>query len=397
MMAGRPRTDIGTFGKIQTTSVSSGGYRASTRIRDDDGKLRRVQATGQTKSAATLELKRRLRDRENVGETGGKVTADSSFADLANLWIANIRANSELSNGTKETYEAATRTVLLPTWGEFSVREMTPARIENFVQAQRAKSYSRARRAKTMLRLILAFAVRQGALERNPVESASQLRRPKSPPKALTFEEIARIRSAAREWRSEGGPGPKSDRQVADIIEVMLGTACRIGEVLALRRCDVDMETLPPTIAVTGTVVTHKGMGTYRQTRPKTDDSYRIIAIPVFTAETVRRRLTATAGMDPDHLLFFSRNGTPLTPNNVRRTFREMLAIAGLEDREIRPHSFRKTGATLINELAGEQAASDALGHTSVATTRAHYIERSKVANPAIAKALESLAPKQTE
>src|SRR4051794_12834525 len=126
MMAGRPRTDIGTFGKIQTTSVSNGGYRASTRIRDDDGKLRRVQATGQTKSAATLKLKRRLRDRENVGETGGKVTADSSFADLANLWLANIRANSELSNGTKETYEAATRTVLLPTWGEFSVREMTP-------------------------------------------------------------------------------------------------------------------------------------------------------------------------------------------------------------------------------------------------------------------------------
>ncbi|MFD4422954.1 hypothetical protein ACFWN7_15825 [Agromyces sp. NPDC058484] len=33
--------------------------------------------------------------------------------------------------------------------------------------------------------------------------------------------------------------GPKPDGQVRDLIEVMLGTATRIGETLALRKCDV--------------------------------------------------------------------------------------------------------------------------------------------------------------
>ena len=40
--------------------------------------------------------------------------------------------------------------------------------------------------------------------------------------------------------------GPRSDGQVRDIIEVMLGTATRIGEALALQQCDVDMGADPP-------------------------------------------------------------------------------------------------------------------------------------------------------
>ena len=43
-----------------------------------------------------------------------------------------------------------------------------------------------------------------------------------------------------------------------DLIEVMLGSATRIGEVLALRRCDVDMTANPPTVTVRGTIVTQK-------------------------------------------------------------------------------------------------------------------------------------------
>ena len=44
--------------------------------------------------------------------------------------------------------------------------------------------------------------------------------RSKSQPKALTLEQIAAIRAAAANWRSEPGlPGPKPDGQVRDIIE----------------------------------------------------------------------------------------------------------------------------------------------------------------------------------
>jgi integrase len=43
----------------------------------------------------------------------------------------------------------------------------------------------------------------------------------------------------------------------------------RIGECLALRRCDVDMTTQPPTLVVNGTIVTNKTQGTHRKDTPK--------------------------------------------------------------------------------------------------------------------------------
>jgi hypothetical protein len=47
---------------------------------------------------------------------------------------------------------------------------------------------------------------------------------------------VEATRHAARNWRREGGlSGPKPDGQLEAIIEVMLGTSARIGEVLAIR------------------------------------------------------------------------------------------------------------------------------------------------------------------
>ena len=45
-----------------------------------------------------------------------------------------------------------------------------------------------------------------------------------------------------------------------------------------------------------------------------------------------------------DQLIFFSRNGTPLTTNNIRRRLRAVLEEAGIEG--VTPHSFLRTVAT---------------------------------------------------
>ena len=62
-------------------------------------------------------------------------------------------------------------------------------------------------------------------MARNPVEGTSPLTSPRAAPQALTLEQIAAIRGAAR-WRTGPGmKGPKPDGQVRDAIEVLLGTA----------------------------------------------------------------------------------------------------------------------------------------------------------------------------
>jgi integrase len=200
------------------------------------------------------------------------------------------------------------------------------------------------------------------------------------------------VRRAARGWRRANGlPGPRPDGQLEQIIEVMLGSSARIGEVLAIRKCDVDITRSPGIVRICGTIISPRGKPTFRQEHPKTSKSTRTVAVPSFAAEAIRQRLVALAGEPADTLLFASRNGTPLTTNNVRRRLRSVLEEAGISG--VTPHSFRRTVATVLDRQGSTELAAEMLGHTSVEITKRHYIEPDEVVDPATADILESLAP----
>ncbi len=138
---------------------------------------------------------------------------------------------------------------------------------------------------------------------------------------ALTVEQVEAIRAAVRGWRRGSGlAGPPPDGQLEQIIEVMLGTSARIGEVLAIRKCDVD---------VTGSAGDGAPLRDDRvahgQAHPSTAPPQDAEVDPDRLRAVLRCRGPArTTGLiaseEPEHLIFFSRNHTPLTTNNVRRT-----------------------------------------------------------------------------
>jgi integrase len=226
------------------------------------------------------------------------------------------------------------------------------------------------------------------------MKDASRMKKPLQSPKALTTDQIAAIRRAAREWRTEDGlMGPRSDGQVRDIIEVMLGTATRIGETLALRQCDVDLDVDPPQVNISGTLVVHNGVGVHRQEHPKTHELNRDVGVAQFAADVIYQRM---ALLDPEgtgHLLFYSRVGTPLTRYNVRRTFRRIVRDAGLDGMDITPHSSHRTGATLLVNELGLHAAADTRGHTSTSTTKARYAEPDRRVKSEPTEVMQRLAP----
>jgi integrase len=90
-----------------------------------------------------------------------------------------------------------------------------------------------------------------------------------------------------------------------------------------------------------------------------------------------------------DRTIFASRNGGPLSPYNVRRTFRDFLKIAGLADTGISLRWYRRTGATVIARGVSTDAAATYLGHTSTAITEGHYIERDQTIDTTPAAHLE--------
>ena len=230
-MAGRPRTPIGTYGSVNVHRRGK-HVTAETRFRDADGRLRRVTASASSAAAARLRLKEKLRGRPSYGN-GGSLGVSSTFGELADLWLADLELR-DVAEGTRQTYRDQLRLHVRPTFQHYMLGEITTGRVEWFLKSQASYSLSRARQSRTLLNLLFAFALRHDAISRNPVEGTSPLRRPRGLPQALSLPQIALIRAAAANWRTDPGlPGPKSDGQVRDIIEVLLGTAMRTGEVLA--------------------------------------------------------------------------------------------------------------------------------------------------------------------
>lgn len=92
MRTGRPRTPIGTHGAIDTRRE---GRRvvAETRVRDFDGLLRQVRATGPTAASARTRLLERNRERPAL-PSAGVLRPPSSFGDLARrTQAAQVAAN----------------------------------------------------------------------------------------------------------------------------------------------------------------------------------------------------------------------------------------------------------------------------------------------------------------
>jgi integrase len=372
---GRPPTPLGTWGAVHTFEVRSGVYRARARVRDQDGRPRLVSATGSTKAAAERALQQVLVNR--VAPTGDLITADMRLTQLAHLWIEFLREEGRIERTTVNEYERVLRRVVLPQLGGIRIREATTGRLERFIVDVRSRSENRQRKAKVVLGAMLDMAVRHDAITVNPVRTTARLRRTKRQAQALTVKDLNAVRSAVRGWMNKDRPGPKPNIDMADIVELMLATGCRIGEILALRWQDVNLESEPPTLTVTGTIKSEPGRGTFRKPHPKSDASVRTVALPAFAVTVLRRRREDAALPNQAQAIFATRNGTWHQVSNIERRWREVRKDTGFE--WVTSHTFRKTVATLISERVDSETASQQLGHSSSSITKEFYISKPAV------------------
>jgi integrase len=388
-MMARPRLPIGTFGEVRYLTTKSGTVSARVDFRDWDGAKRLVQASGATQAAAERALKIKVQQRIRTSPQDTSLTPDSTFTQLVEYWLEDIELEDRLAPATRDRYAYHMRQLVLPAFSQLTLREIGVARCDTLIKQLAHRSYNRARQAKVVLRLAFGLAVRHEVISRNPMDGIARLHKPPHTPDALSPEDVEAIRLAVALWeRGVAASGPKPDGQLSAIIEVMLGTSARIGEALALRRCDVDIAGPRPVVSIRGTICTPRGVAPYRQDHPKTAKSRRTMAVPSFTRDAIRLRLATVVDLSPEALLFCSRNGTPLTMANVRRQLRHVMDLAGIEG--VTPHKFRRTVATAINDAADVDLAAELLGHTDSKITIQHYIRRNEMVNPRTADLLEA-------
>jgi len=397
-----PRLPLGTPGQIWTRQQANGKWAALVSYRDTFGRKHRLQASGPTRPQAVNALRIKVQNFEPNNSL--EISPVWTIRQLAEYWLEEVEL-SDRAEGTKVLYRWNAENLIVPMLGELTIRELSVGRTDRFLKEQLKISVSRARQAKKTLSLMMGLAVRHDAIPSNPVASTSRISKPRNLVEVFSIEHLTLFRRAARQicTAEEGKPGPRSDGQLIEILEVFIGTGARIGEILALRKVDIDLDSEKPQATIRGTVIAPHGKGVIRQDFPKTASSVRTVALPSFTTAALNRRLQAMKDKPDEQTIFHSRSGRPLTTSNVRRWFRQMHTLceemAGQKLPPLKPHTFRKTVADLVNDspLGGLEIAAQQLGN-GPETTKAYYLpDKPNIAPPVTAEILEALAPKADE
>lgn len=380
---GRPPTPLGTWGNVKRSEIAPGRWRARARYRDFDGVTRPVERFAKTGAAAERALVEALRDRTKAG-AAHEINPDTTLGNVADVWIKGLREGGKHSETTINLYQSAIDVHIKPALSGVRVREASVGTLERFFGA--IGSIAVAKRCRVVLTGMMGMCARHDAIDHNPVRETTQRVKAKAdrkPVRALTLPELAVLRLNVATWSGGNNLGPSRAEDLPDLFDVFLGTSGRIGEVLAIRKGDINLDGETPTLEFTGTIV-----GSKRQGYGKTAGSHHIVVLPAFTVAAIERQLARDLPTDQD-LLFPSRNGGPRMTNNVRRQLRE---ARGKEFDWVTPHTFRKTAATIVNQNFDLEAAAAQLGHSSSRVTLAHYIERAAQA-PDVRSALDLLAP----
>ena len=186
-------------------------------------------------------------------------------------------------------------------------------------------------------------------------------------------------------WQGNTRPTP-----VTSILDMLAATGMRIGEALALRWGDLDLDA--GTVTVNGTVVDRggkksEGGGTVRQDYGKSANAHRTLTLPEWIIPDLLERRVLASG----ELVFPNAWGGVLGPNGFRRKFRE---VRGDDYQWVTPHAYRRTVATAIAEASDVWAVMRQMGHSSTEEGKT-YIDRASIAGDN-RRVLEVLNPKSS-
>ncbi|MBU4214302.1 MAG: site-specific integrase [Actinobacteria bacterium] len=344
--------------------VKPSAWVARARFRDADGSTRKVEAWGQSAGAAEAALVAAMTQR--AASSGSDITPETRLSALADYWYRTEVEHSDRAANTRQRYRGVVDGYVIPGMGGLVVREATVARVDQFLRTTTdEKGAATAKLCRTVLSGMLALAVRHNAAAANPVRDAAAIESPEHEVRALAMAEVKALRaSLAADKRAVRADLP-------DLVDVMLATGCRIGEALALRWEDIDLDA--GTVKITGTVVRVKGDGLIRQDTTKGKKT-RSSVLPKFAVDLLLDR--SVNGLPPGllNLVFPTANAGPREVATVEaqwRKFRERNPTWSW----VTPHTFRRTVGTEVDRASGTDTAAAQLGHSSPRITAKHYVE----------------------
>lgn len=236
-------------------------------------------------------------------------------------------ATSELSKATQDLDRSLLDNHVLPTFGAKAVSSIRKSEISAWLSRLDVSSSTKSK-CLQKLSAILDLAKGDGAIKSNPADGVDRPTVRSREGRALSDTEIASVIDAAE----------KVDPDMATMVWLMARAGLRVGEVLALKRSDVDLA--GRMLRINASMSRREGL------RPAKGDSSRTIPMAQDLAERLREHLARTVA-SIDGWLFTAPRGGRLRYDNWRtRTWNKIGGLADIGD--VHPHDLRHSTATRL-------------------------------------------------
>jgi integrase len=317
------------------------------------------RARGRTKSEAQRKLKEIVRDYQDGLVIGGY---GYTVADAVRDWLAYGLSGRDGNTVTKCTLLANTH--IIPTLGARKLRDLSADDVDKWLadRAQRVSTRT-LREVRSVLKRAITRAQARDKVKRNVVLLCDIPQgRTGRPSKSLTLAQAEALLAAAE------------NTSLHAYIVLSLLTGARTEELRALTWSYVDLDSDPPFIMVWRSV--RAGGDT------KTRKSRRTLKLPQRCIDVLRDhhdrqdqiRKAADNKWHDNDLVFPSRVGTLADAAHVRRSFRKVVAAAGLDPHEWTPRELRHSFVSLLSDAEVPiERISRLVGHSSTTTTETIY------------------------
>ena len=263
-----------------------------------------------------------------------------TFAEYASIWLRARKVKGQpLQESTKRGYLIWLGKYLLPTFGEMPLNMITAADVVRWYEGLPHDKGKTVRECYALAKAIMKSAtaadgVLPGAVNPFAIDGAGTIgRRSDKRTEVVEDADLGVILDTIRpEWRA--------------MIALALGCGLRFGEIVALRRSDVDLRAKPPMVRVRRAIGTGPGGKRYEK-GPKSRAGVRDQRVPA-SVDTVLAEHLRTYLTGRDGLLFPGPYGEWLQPTRFRDAtggWRDAREAVG---RPINFHDLRATGATRL-------------------------------------------------
>lgn len=363
---GRPPLPPGTWGEIKVTKERPEQWKASAKYKDHDGASRKVRRWGQTKQQAKNRLLAALRDRARRS-TDGDIKPETKVKDAAALWLRWVDDSGRAARTKQEYHDTWNRYLAtrIGVWRVCDIRVSTTNRVITEVRDHNGRGA--ATHVKVVLSGIFGMCVRHDAIDDNPVREIESLgTRKRKKQRTINAGNVGNVLGIFH------GSQDAASWDLVDMIDVLSGLGCRLGELLALR-CTRSANYTVGTLTIDATVIRITGKGLYIQEYTKSDAGMRTIRPPAWVMDILKQREAEAT----TPYLFPSLTGTLRDPDNTRKYLRRV--VANTEFQGLHAHDFRHYVATILDGVLTAREIADYLGHERISTTQEDYMERGVV------------------